>query len=38
MLKHTLTAAALATVLAVPAYAQSMNTGSASQPPKRDSR
>jgi sporulation protein YlmC with PRC-barrel domain len=33
MLKHTLTAAALATVLAVPAYAQSMNTGSASQPP-----
>jgi sporulation protein YlmC with PRC-barrel domain len=33
MLKHTLTAAALATVLAVPAYAQSMNNAPANQPP-----
>ena len=33
MLKHTLTAAALATVIAAPAYAQSMNSAPASQPP-----
>ena len=33
MLKHSLTAAALATVLAVPAYAQSMNNAPAHQPP-----
>ena len=33
MLKHTLTAAALATVLAVPAYAQSMNNTPSAQPP-----
>jgi hypothetical protein len=33
MLKHTLTAAALATVLAIPAYAQSMNNAPTTQPP-----
>lgn len=33
MLKHTLTAAAMATVLAVPAYAQSMNSAPENQPP-----
>jgi sporulation protein YlmC with PRC-barrel domain len=33
MIKHTLTAAALATVLAIPAYAQSSNTTPSAQPP-----
>src|SRR5690242_4350566 len=33
MLKHTLTAAALATVLAIPAYAQSTKSAPSAQPP-----
>jgi sporulation protein YlmC with PRC-barrel domain len=33
MIKHTLTAAALATVLAIPAYAQSSSTTPSAQPP-----
>jgi sporulation protein YlmC with PRC-barrel domain len=33
MIKHTLTAAALATVLAIPAYAQSTSTAPSAQPP-----
>src|SRR5579885_3271148 len=33
MIKHTLTAAALATVLAIPAYAQSSGTSPSAQPP-----